>query len=689
MASRTLPVSPDPQAAGPQIVDAPLFTRNLWFVAVSSVLLLIFALAMYLSVRTESQTFDEPAHLYSGYTYWLRSDFGMNPEHPPLVKLIAALPALLVDHPKYPDAPDIYFRGSSVFGGFLLLSAPGSGALLDHARAAVSIFALLLAAVLALAGAEMFGRGTALFALALLVFDPLILAHGPLVTTDTAATCLIFATVYTFYRYVKRPTLLRLAVCGAAAGLALSSKHSALFVFPILILLAAIEVGMGGESIRDRARLGLRLLGSLAAIGLISFTILWSCYGFRYAARPNGKNIVPSSAEYLKQLKHPAEAAVIGFAERHHLLPESYLFGLNDIVAVCRDGRSMFLYGKPYPSGRWFYFPAALLVKGTIGFLVLLLLVPLARGLRGRQYRREVLFLAVPPVAYLAWAMTSKLDIGIRHILPVYPFLILLGAAGAVQLARRSLRWRVAVTALLVLHAASSLLATPNYLTYSNEFFGGPQNTWHYLADSNVGWDGGLRALSAEIRKRGITECWFAYSGIPSPAAFGIPCKRLPTFFGFLTQAPQPAVPERLEGPVFASTEDVTAYWGPKELNPYREIAALKPNRVIAGEILEYDGGVTAPSVSALSHAYAAMQELDPKAGAAADALNQAKAAVALDPNSQLNYQALAYAYAANRQIDAARQAYQTAVHLFNTVRPDFKEAEFAPQDPLAPPQQQ
>ena len=691
MATRTVVANPEPVQGGGQpatsVEPRALPWKNRWFMAASLTLLLAFALSMYLSVRTESQTFDEPAHLYAGYSYWLRGDFGVNPEHPPLVKLIAALPALLVDRPKYAEPPEMYFRAASVFGGFQLLAPPGSGAWLDHARAAVAVFPLLLAVVVTVAGTEMFGTGAALFALAMLVFDPLILAHGPLVTTDTAAACFIFASVYAFYRFVKRPSLLRLALCGVAVGLALGSKHSALFLFPILVLLCIVEVAIYPAPLRGRIRLGLKLAACVGVIALISMAMLWSFYGFRYQARPNGKNIIPSSTDYLKELKHPNEAAIIGFAERHHLLPESYLFGLNDIVLVCRDGRMMDLFGKAYPQGRWFYFPAALVIKGTAGFIVLLLLVPLARTMRDRAYRREVLFLVVPPLAYLAWAMTSKLDIGIRHILPIFPFLILLAAAAAVSLARRSRLWAGAAGFLLILHCASSLHAAPNYLTYSNEFFGGPQNTWRVLADSNVGWDGGLRVLSAEIRKRQIKDCWFAFSGIPNPASFGIPCKRLPTFFGLLAQAPQRPVPVRLEGPVFSSSEEVTAYWGPPELNPYRELAVLNPDRVIAGEILEYDGGVYAPSVSALSHTIAAMQELDPRAGATPDALTEAQAAVALDPNSLLANEALSYAYAANKQPDGARHAYQTAVRLFNTVRPEFKDSEFPPQDPLAVPQ--
>ena len=158
---------------------------------------------MLLSARLESQTFDEPAHLYAGYSYWLRSDFGINPEHPPLVKMVASLPLVLADKPQYPQPGNVFFRGESSRDGARLLGTPGSGRLLNHARTAVSVFAFMLAVLLAVAAREMFGEAAALFALTLFVFDPLLVAHGPLLGTDVGAACCIFATVYAFYRYLK------------------------------------------------------------------------------------------------------------------------------------------------------------------------------------------------------------------------------------------------------------------------------------------------------------------------------------------------------------------------------------------------------------------------------------------------------------------------------------------------------
>jgi hypothetical protein len=660
-----------------------------WFLPAVLILFLVFAAELFLSARLESQTFDEPAHLYAGYSYWLHRDYGINPEHPSLVKLVAALP-LLLEKPSYPPAPPAYFRAASAIGGAELLSNPDAQTLLAHSRIAVSLFAFLLALLVVLASYEMFGQGTALFALALFVFDPLMLAHGPLIGTDIGAACLIFGTVYAFYRYVKRPSLLRLSVCAVAAGLTLAAKHSALVIFLFLILLSAVEILMrkpqtGESGLRSRVRYGLRMAGVLLVIALVSLTILWAFYGFRYAARPNGGQIIPPTAVYLQQLHHPIEAHTIAFAERHHLLPEAYLYGLTDVTILSNQGRVMYLFGKVYPNGRWFYFPAAFVIKMTLGFLLLLLLAPFAKVIRGSERRREVLFLLVPTVAYFGIAMMSKLDIGIRHLMPVMPFLFVLTAAAAVSLARQSRGWAWAVSILLGLHIASSLHAFPNYLPYSNEAFGGPSETYRVLSDSNVGWGGGLKALHAYVERNHIVNCWLAYSAPPDPKNFQIPCKELPTFFSMLTDTgQQQVVSAEIQGPIFVSSEEIVgSFWGSPAMSPYLQFSEMRPSHLIAGEILEFDGTFPVKRIASTSHFVMANTLL--YRGKSDQALTEAEAAVALAPDSLYAHETLAAAYAANHQPDNAMGEYRTALQLFHKVDPAFAKDVGPPDNPLAP----
>jgi 4-amino-4-deoxy-L-arabinose transferase-like glycosyltransferase len=650
--------------------------------------LIILEAELLLSVRQSSQTFDEAAHLYAGYSYLKSGDFGINPEHPPLVKIVAALPILPLRLPVQPVLP-IYFRAASGIGGNQFLYSRDADALLFRARVITTLFTLLLALLVFLAGYEMFGAGAGLFALALFVFEPNMLANGALVTTDMGAACFVFATVYAFYRYWRKPSVLRLGLCCLAAGLALAAKHSTVLLLPIFLVLVATEIarprGSEPEKPETLSRQALRLLGFMAIVAVISVTILWSFYGFRYAARPGGQQITPPTAAYLKSLKYPVEASIIGFLEHRQWLPEAYLYGVTDIVVQSREGRPAFVLGRLYPGGRWFYFPVVFVIKSTLAFLILLVLVIAARGIWRREYRRELFFLVVPAAIWFAIAMTSKLSIGLRHILPIYPFLIVLAGGAGWMLARQSRRWAYVVTILLAFHIVSSLWAYPNYLPYSNEAFGGPSNSHKVVSDANVGWEGGLKALQSHLNSRHITHCWFAYDGPVDPAYYHIPCSPMPTFFSWLFQRPQTVVPEKIEGPVFIGSNAMTGYdWGPDDLNPYSQFVHLRPSTVLQGEILQYDGSFQVTQASALSHFAVAGHLQDQKQLDAA--LVEYKLAEQLDPNAILTHEMLASLYAQMKQPDDAMREYQTAMHIYQTVHPDFQKLNDPPENPLAHP---
>ena len=664
--------------------------RKYGVIAAASCLAIVLGAELLLSIRQESQTFDESAHLYAGLSYWKSFDFGINPEHPPLVKLVAALPLLPLGL-EVPPPPNIPFRGASAVAGVQFLYSHDADALLFRARAAVAIFTLSLALLIFAASREMFGAGAALFALTLLVFEPNILAHGALVTTDIGAACCLFASVYAFYRYVKRPSVPRLVVCGIVTGLALAAKHSALVILPILVILAATEVARsrtrpaaevpGLDKLGTRGRQSLRLLGALAAIAAISVAVLWAFYGFRYAARPGNLQIVPPTAVYLQSLHH-SEAALIRFFERHRLFPESYLYGLTDVAIISRDGRPTFLLGRLYPKGRWFYFPAAFLIKSTLGFLLLLVLLMAAKAIRRADLRRETLFTAIPVAIFFAVAMASKLDIGLRHILPVYPFLIVLAAAGAWSLSRQSRLWASIAALLLVFHAASSLRAFPNYLPYSNEIWGGSSSTYKFLADSNVGWAGGMKSVQEYIHSHHITQCWFAYDGPADPAYYRIGCSPLPTLFSFIFRRRQQPVPEQIQGPVFIGSQVLTGFdWGPEEMNPYRQFTKLRPTAVLQGEVLVFDGSFNVPEISGTSHFILAngLSARHP-----AQALAEAKVAAALNPGFRPAHELLARLYARQNLRDLALHEYETALNIYRTVQPEFQKLQPVPQNPLA-----
>jgi hypothetical protein len=660
-----------------------------WLTIAAVALFIVLFAELFFSVRQNSQTFDESAHIYAGYSYWKHGDFGINPEHPPVAKMLATLP-LLPLHLEVQPPPPIFFRGASALGGRIFLYTHDADRLLLRARLAMSFFTFALALLILLGAREMFGNLAAVIALLLFVFDPNMLANGALVTTDMALSATLFAAVYAFYRYTRKPTLLRLMLCGLASGLAVSVKHSGLIVLPLLVLLSigtlVLPRAASDESpARSRRSEAVRLAMALLVIALIAYTMLWSAYGFRYAARPGNASMTPSTSALLETLHRPLEARAIGFAELHRLLPEAYLYGMTDIAVLTSEGRPTYLFGKLYPAGQWFYFPSAFLIKNTLGFLLLFVLALTAAHLWRNERARELLFLLLPPGLYFAMAIFSRLDIGHRHILPIYPFLIVFTAAGAAVLLHQSRVWATVVTVLLVIHVVSSLRAFPTYLPYSNEVWGGPTQTWKYLSDSNVGWSSGMKSLEHYIQQHGIQSCWLGYDGPVDPAFFHVPCRRLPSFFSVIFRVPQGPVPVQIDGPIFIGSQPMIGFgWGPSEVNPYEPFVRTKPDDELQGEIMVYNGSYSIPRIAALSHLVASRQNA--ASGHPDIALAEARQAEALAPELLGPHEALIDLYVANHQQADAQREYDIAMPLYNQIYSAYTTVIGPPVNPSTPP---
>jgi len=272
--------------------------------------------------------------------------------------------------------------------------------------------------------------------------------------------------------------------------------------------------------------------------------------------------------------------------------------------------------------------------------------------------RDHLVFLVIPALIYLAAAVSSSMNFGIRHLLPFYPFLIVLIAAAGWNLATRRRSLAVMIGLLFVAHAASSLRAYPNYLPYANEFWGGPGNAHNVKSDSNLDWGQGLIALKRYTDEHHIKTCWFAYFAdlVSDSSYYGIPCKPLPTAFGSLVRLPTPVIPPQLDGPVFLSASEVSSsYWNGDWANPYVRFQKSPPSAVVADSILVFAGRVDLHEAAALIHAGAAMDALN--GGFFDRALGEADAAVSLSPESPYSHSARATVLAATqRQAEAVRE---------------------------------
>ncbi|HEY6183150.1 MAG TPA: glycosyltransferase family 39 protein [Terriglobales bacterium] len=670
----------------PQAVEqgGPPHLRHRWRIPVAvTVLLLVLAIELVVPARRQSAAYDEGCHTLAGYSYWSRADFGMNPEHPPAMKLWVTLPLLGMPLKYPPPAAIPFFKVECFTGGrdFVYSNGPTADAILFRSRIAAAFLTLLAALLTFAVACEMFGSAAGLLALLLFVFEPTLIAHGSLITTDMGITLFLLAAVYAFYRYAKKPSPVRLLLLGLATGLALATKFSAVLLWPMLALLALGEVVRNSTdsklAVGGRAKHALRLGRALLVVAVISFAVLWTFYGYRFVARPSGKALTPPLNAYVKGLHQPTtEKLLMGIAS-HHLLPEAYIYGLADVF-ITPNYMTSYIFGNLYRHGRWFYFPGALLIKLTLGFLALLLLIPVAIAFHAEQRWREFLFLLVPPAIYLAAAMRSNFNIGVRHILPIYPFLIILVGFAAWSLARSGKTWHYSVAVLVVLHVASSVRTFPNYLPYSNELWGGPSRTYKVLTDSNVDWGQQLKQTKVYLDEHAIKDCWFDYfaQAVADPAYYGIPCKPLQGATGKPT-----STPEHISGTVLISATDLSpALWGPGELNPYLQFAKRTPDDTIANGIFVYTGEFDIPLVASAFHAVSAYMLLNtgtPTDAQLAQALNDAQMSVSLSPNICSYCQEILgdVLMKLNRK-EEAKAAYQRGLTLAQSVYPDFQEDE-------------
>ena len=491
------------------------------------------------SLRTKSAVYDEIVHFSAGYTSLRFGEFRFNPDHPPLVARLAAAPLLAMDV-RFPADDPAWTMGRPYEVGRRFLYRWNDGdRLLLRGRVMVLLLAAVLATIVFLWTRAAWGLPAAALALLLAVTSPDVLAHGQLVTTDLGAALFIFAGVAAFERVTSRVTASRVLLAGLALGAALSTKFSALILLPALAILAAV-VAVRAEPLTlalagaprtiERWASKLAALAIVAAVmGAIAFACLWAAYGFRFAAARDPAFEAAIPWDRLRP-EPPALAGAVDALREARLLPEPYLWGFVRFFKH-QQGRPAFLLGAHSDDGFWSFFPVSFAVKTPVALLALVALALWLAAARRLRSRIDV-FLWVPIALYAAVSVSRGINIGHRHLLPLYPFLFV--AAGRTA-AWAAAAWprrapAAAVGVLAAWHVAAALWIHPHYLAYFNELAGGPARGYRILVDSSLDWGQDLRGLKPYMEAHGIPRVKLSYFGTADPAYYGIPCDLLPGY---------------------------------------------------------------------------------------------------------------------------------------------------------------
>jgi hypothetical protein len=450
-------------------------------------LVLIFCLQALLALPKLSATSDELPHLSAGYSYWTTRDFRINPEHPPLAKLIAAFPLLFI-HPKL-DTNNDYWRDAVEWAvGFSFLYGNNNDAdrLLFWGRVPMVALAALGAIITFLWARELFGPGAGLLAMALYAFSPNLLAHSLLVTTDVPLAVFSTLTLYLFWKQREGATWLNSACVGLALGAAMASKFSG----GLLPLLFVALAGMRAWRSVNRKDAVIREFRSLAIMAAACLLVIEASYLF--------------SASPLLYFKN---AALVNANHR-----PDYRF---------------YLFGELKEGGWWYYFPVAFVFKATLATLTLVMLGTARAISKGvHDFGEVILLLSI--AFYIVATSVGAHDVGVRYLIPAFP-LIFVWVSRIMPDYWPERAGRAAVVLLVMWHAWAGISAFPNYIPYFNEMAGGIEGGIDILDDSNVDWGQGVKQAAEYVRTKGVRNVViYSFSPLDNPPYYGLPRNLVP-----------------------------------------------------------------------------------------------------------------------------------------------------------------
>jgi len=531
------------------------------YIFLAAALLIIFAALAISATTHQSATCDEVAHhIPVGYVLLTKWDFKMDTSQPPLSRYIIALPLKIFMKIKMPEDKNEWRRPDrSSFGrDFFYKYNHDPKKMVLICRIPVIIIGVLCGLLLFIWASSIYGNKAGLLSLFLYCLSPTILAHAGLATTDMIATFFIFLSAYTFWMFLKDICVKRMVFAGISLGLAQLSKYNAILLYPVFLLFLVFEF----RTI-TKTKVGMLLKRFLIVI-LLSVITAWAGYGFDFqpllkdAMRAEEKiavvhDVISRLPAYFSNM-HPEK-----FLLQTPIPLGSHILGILGVFQHSSAGHSTFFWGEWSDKSNALYFLISFLIKNPIPMIILIvigLFILVKRGI-GRA-ERMILIIAA---SFFIAASFSGLQIGIRHILPIYPFCLMVAGTSEKLLKKRNLN--LIVVLLLMWQLYSALATWPNYIGYFNESVGRTKNGYKILRDSNIDWGQDLPALADYMSKSGKDEVVLYYFGQADPCAYGIKYKE---FSGAELIKPENKIyaisAQYLEGVVWTKDHEPTALAG-------------------------------------------------------------------------------------------------------------------------------
>ena len=510
---------------------------------IAGILLAVMFFTAVFSMKDDALTFDELSHIPAGYSYLTQQDYRINPEHPPLIKDFAALPLLALDlnfpseHSTWKQEQGPVWWLQFDFGTeFLFKSGNPANKIIFLARMQMILLLIFLGAFIFFWTRQLAGNKCALMALTLFSFSPTFLAHGRFVTTDIAASLGVVLATYFWLKFLKNPVRKNIFIAGIIFGIVMLFKFSLILLIPFFGIITIIyPLLQKRENLSQYLKQTLKYVAMAFLVGIIAVVfVIMPVYYLHTINYPPEKQAFDTSFTLSPEIE-PLEQVCIWMADKPVIRGLGhYMLGILMASQRTVGGNTVYFMEMVSASGWWFYFPIIFTLKTPLALLALIIiaLLPCVWALktpfwsntikRTKQWIKNnftefsmLVFLMI----YWSFSMYGNLNIGVRHILPTFPFtyiLICLGIKHLYQKAKEKQLQKVVcaiVLILLVWFTWSSIKTFPYYLSYYNELAGGTENGYKYAVDSNYDWGQDLKRLKIYLDNNNIDNFYIDYFG--------------------------------------------------------------------------------------------------------------------------------------------------------------------------------